>query len=94
MIYANCGKRWEVALMISDMDGFQQTSFVNCINTSKGGTHVNYVMDQIVEHLLKEIRRDSSTKNLTISKAHIKSQVHLFLNCQIEKVFVKYLTRK
>jgi len=30
---------------------FRQVSFVNGICTSKGGTHVNYLIDQIVEKI-------------------------------------------
>ncbi|CAL1137291.1 unnamed protein product, partial [Cladocopium goreaui] len=50
--------RWEVALGLTDGSGFQQAkgpaaiqplkqvSFVNSINTSRGGTHVSYITDQ------------------------------------------------
>merc|ERR1719265_1765795 len=46
--YAKIGKRWEVVAK-SDGDGFQQNSFVNAISTPKGGTHVQYVVDQLVD---------------------------------------------
>ena len=36
--------RWEVICSLSDGQ-FQQVSFVNCICTSKGGTHVQYIAD-------------------------------------------------
>ena len=36
--------RWEVIASLSDGQ-FQQVSFVNSICTSKGGTHVNYIVD-------------------------------------------------
>ena len=42
--------RWEVIASLSDGQ-FQQVSFVNSICTSKGGTHVNYVTDQIVSRI-------------------------------------------
>jgi DNA topoisomerase-2 len=32
-------------------NGFQQVSFVNSIATTKGGTHVNYITDQIIKSL-------------------------------------------
>ena len=35
-----------MAIAPSD-DGFQQFSFVNSIATTKGGTHVNHVADQV-----------------------------------------------
>ena len=39
--------RWEVVISVSDGE-FRQVSFVNSICTSKGGTHVNYIVDQLV----------------------------------------------
>lgn len=40
--------RWEVC--VSTTDGqFQQVSFVNSICTYKGGTHVNYLVDQVTK---------------------------------------------
>jgi len=40
-------KRWSV--MVAKSEGqFQQVSFVNGICTTKGGSHVNHIMDQIV----------------------------------------------
>ena len=38
--------RCEVAVMLSDQ-GFQQVSFVNGMATPRGGSHVNWVADQI-----------------------------------------------
>ncbi len=42
--------RWQVVVSLSDGE-FKQVSFVNSICTSKGGTHVNMVVDQIVERI-------------------------------------------
>jgi DNA topoisomerase-2 len=42
--------RWEVIASLSDGQ-FQQVSFVNAISTSKGGTHVAYITDQIVQRI-------------------------------------------
>lgn len=48
VIYDNPDERWEVAVTLSDC-GFQQMSFVNSIATTKGGRHVDYVVDMIVK---------------------------------------------
>lgn len=32
-------------------------SFVNSINTIRGGTHVNYIVDQIADGLLNHIKK-------------------------------------
>eukprot|EP00049_Salpingoeca_infusionum_P011783 m.206698 g.206698 ORF g.206698 m.206698 type:complete len:239 (-) comp15027_c2_seq11:2992-3708(-) len=61
--------------------GFQQMSFVNSIATTKGGTHVNHVADQIVKHLIPKIK----SKTKVVMKPHqVKNQMWLFINCLIE----------
>lgn len=39
--------RWQVVVSISEGE-FRQVSFVNGICTSRGGTHVDYITNQIV----------------------------------------------
>lgn len=48
--------RWEVICSLSDGQ-FQQVSFVNSICTIKGGSHVNYLADQIVEKLMEVLKK-------------------------------------
>ncbi|KAF3330966.1 DNA topoisomerase 2-like isoform X1 [Carex littledalei] len=43
--------RWEIAVSLSDGQ-FQQVSFANGIATIKGGTHVDYVTNQIANHVM------------------------------------------
>jgi len=35
----------------------EQVSFVNAICTTKGGTHVNYVMDQVTKYIVELITK-------------------------------------
>ncbi len=53
-MHEKVGDRWEVAVSVTD-GHFQQVSFVNGISTTKGGTHVKYISDQITENLLAHI---------------------------------------
>ena len=47
-VFEKVSDRWEVCIAASD-DGFQQISFANSIATTKGGTHVAHVADQVGE---------------------------------------------
>lgn len=42
--------RWQVIVSISDGE-FKQVSFVNSICTTRGGSHVDYITNQIVEQI-------------------------------------------
>ena len=48
--------RWEVICSLSD-GAFQQVSFVNSICTSKGGTHVEYIANQIVTKIMQAVQK-------------------------------------
>lgn len=49
-VYEKVNDRWEVAVAAS-VDGFKHVSFVNGIATYKGGSHVNYVTQQVIDKL-------------------------------------------
>eukprot|EP00928_Gymnodinium_smaydae_P070564 TRINITY_DN54374_c0_g1_i1.p1 TRINITY_DN54374_c0_g1~~TRINITY_DN54374_c0_g1_i1.p1 ORF type:complete len:1314 (-),score=374.03 TRINITY_DN54374_c0_g1_i1:105-3977(-) len=80
--YAQIGKRWQVLVARSDGDGFQQCCFVNHISTPKGGTHVNYVLDQLVDGIISKASKQH--KGSEVKRVHVKSHLSLFVNCLIE----------
>lgn len=81
IVYSVVNKRWEIAFAVSE-EQFSQVSFVNSICTSKGGTHVNHVIDQILDPLSQHIKKKN--KNLDVKPLHIKSNIFIFINCLIE----------
>ncbi|TBU56240.1 type II DNA topoisomerase [Dichomitus squalens] len=78
---APAGGRWEVAFAVSDGTP-QQVSFANSISTFKGGTHVNYIADQIAKHLITSIAKKN--KAATVKPAQIKSHMWIFVNALVE----------
>lgn len=82
MIYEKCSDRWEVAFSLSD-GNFNQVSFVNSINTIKGGTHVAHVSDQVVEAILKVVK-GKNRGGIDIKPAHVRNHLWVFINCLIE----------
>jgi len=74
-------KRWEVGVCISPLDEFTQVSYVNGINTLKGGKHVEYILNQIVRKMQTYILK---RKKINVKPASIKEQLMLFISCVIE----------
>ena len=80
-IYETSDPRWEYAVCLSPFDEFRQVSYVNGISTSKGGKHVDYILNQIVKKLTAYIEKKKKVK---VRGASIKEQLMLFVNCVIE----------
>jgi DNA topoisomerase-2 len=72
--------RWDIGFAVSD-GSFNQVSFVNSIATTSGGTHVNYISDQIVEKLMAVMKKNKAAVKL--KPAQIKNHIFLFVNCSI-----------
>lgn len=77
----NPHERWEIGFAVSD-GSFQQVSFVNSIATTSGGTHVNYIADQITNKLL-EIVKKKNKGGVILKNNQIRNHIFLFINCQI-----------
>ncbi len=73
--------RWEYAVCLSPSHEFQQISFVNGIHTSKGGKHVDYILNQITKKMVTYIEKK---KKITVTHNSIKEQLMLFIRCDIE----------
>lgn len=74
-------KRWEIGACLSPLDEFTQVSYVNGINTLKGGKHVEYILNQIVRKMQTYIEK---RKKIKVKPASIKEQLMLFVNCVVE----------
>lgn len=72
-------ERWEYAVCLRDE--FTQISFVNGINTSKGGKHVDYIMNQIIKKITTYIL---TKKKIEIKASTLRENIMIFLNCSIE----------
>tara|TARA_Y100000991_G_scaffold215072_1_gene204392 strand:- start:35 stop:3640 length:3606 start_codon:yes stop_codon:yes gene_type:complete len=68
---------WDVIATSSSDEIFEHVSFVNGIYTSRGGTHVEYVADQIKTKLADFLKKK---KKLDVKPQIIKNQLKLFVN--------------
>ena len=67
--------------VLSPLDEFTQVSYVNGINTAKGGNVIIYILNQIVKKMIAYIDKKKKVK---VKPATIKEQLMLFVNCVIE----------
>ncbi|XP_056375982.1 DNA topoisomerase 2-beta isoform X2 [Hyla sarda] len=82
VIHEVVNERWDVCLTLSEK-GFQQISFVNSIATTKGGRHVDYVVDQIVSKLIEVVKKKNKA-GVSVKPFQVKNHVWVFVNCLIE----------
>jgi DNA topoisomerase-2 len=82
-VYEDSGPegRWEYAVALTPTNEFVQVSFVNGIHTTKGGKHVEYILNQITRKLVEFIEKKKKVK---VNPNSIKEQLVLFLRCDIE----------
>uniref|UniRef100_A0A6C0IXV3 DNA topoisomerase (ATP-hydrolyzing) n=1 Tax=viral metagenome TaxID=1070528 RepID=A0A6C0IXV3_9ZZZZ len=71
---------WNVVATYNNDEIFDQVSFVNGINTSRGGKHVDYIVDQIKDKLVKTIKKK---KKITVKGAYVKNQLQVFINSTV-----------
>ncbi|KAF2261966.1 DNA topoisomeras-like protein II [Lojkania enalia] len=74
-------ERWDIGFAVSD-GSFNQVSFVNSIATTSGGTHVNFIAEQIVDKLMDMVKKKNKG-GYKLKPAQIKNHIFLFVNCQI-----------
>lgn len=74
-------ERWEICVTLSEGQ-FQQVSFVNGIATIKGGTHVDYVANQIANHVMAVVNKKN--KNANVKAHNVKNHLWVFVNALID----------
>ena len=72
-------KSWSIGISPSS-NGFQQVSFVNSTDTYDGGTHVDYVLNQIISQLREFFQRKHK---VDVKPSELKNHMFLFLNSTV-----------
>jgi DNA topoisomerase-2 len=72
-------ENWEIAVSPTN-GGFQAISFVNSVETKDGGTHVNYLVNQMTDKLRHLIKRKHK---IDIKPSDIRNHMMVFVNCTV-----------
>jgi len=76
---SNKDKSWSIAVSSTD-DGFHQVSFVNTTETYDGGTHVEYILNQIIS----EVREFFQKKHkVDVKPSELKNHLSIFINSTV-----------
>ena len=78
----NASERWIVGVLYNHDAGGEQISFVNGINTYRGGTHCNHVIDNIIKVLINDYIKKKD-KDLKITPTILKDNLSFFINSTI-----------
>jgi DNA topoisomerase-2 len=78
-IFENNKHKWNLAISHSDI-GYKQISFANCAHTTDGGTHVDYILNQIISKL-----RDFFLKKhkVDVKPSELKNHIMIFLDAEV-----------
>ena len=82
--YQKINSRWEVGIGLSSAGSFENISFVNGMGTSRGGTHVNAIVQQVTKRIVDKLTKDYSELADNISQAMVRRHICVFVNCLIE----------
>lgn len=72
-------KTWSIGIALSN-NGFQQVSFANSTETYDGGTHLDYVLNQIISSLREFFAKKHK---VDVKPSELKNHMFLFLNSTI-----------
>ena len=73
-------KDWKVGVSVSKSGSFQQISYVNSVYTYDGGTHTDYILNQIIPYLREKLNKKYKTD---ILPGQIKNHLFLFIDSTI-----------
>lgn len=73
---------WEIYIGKNATGTFEQVSFVNGVSTTRGGTHINYITNQIIKKLTELIEKKQKLKN--IKAQNVKENLFIFVKMVTE----------
>ncbi len=72
-------KDWKIGFAKSD-SGFQNVSFVNSVHTKDGGTHVEYIVNQLISQLRELIKKKH---RVDVKPSDIRNYLSVFIECTV-----------
>jgi DNA topoisomerase II len=81
LYYEKLSNGWEVGIAKSTSEMFNQISICSSVSTYRGGTHVNYISNEVSKDLAEMITKGN--KKLKINWVDVKNKLFLFLIAKV-----------
>jgi DNA topoisomerase-2 len=81
VVYESPNERWHIAVADTPTDKQFSMSFVNGIWTSRGGTHVDAVFSQVVNHVVEYLE---TKKKIKVKPGLVRDNLAVFVTAMIE----------
>lgn len=72
-------ENWQIGLGVSEK-GFSHISYVNSVETKDGGTHVDYIMSQVIAWLRNKIQQKHK---VDVKPADLRRHIRIFINSTV-----------
>jgi DNA gyrase/topoisomerase IV subunit B len=79
LYFDNTNERWTVGILYKPDLGGEVVSFVNSINTYRGGTHCTHVIDNIIKSLINDFIKKKD-KDIKVTPVLLKENLVFFIN--------------
>jgi DNA topoisomerase-2 len=83
-------KDWKIGFAKSE-NGFQNVSFVNSVHTKDGGTHVEYITNQLISQLREMIKKKH---RIDVKPSDIRNHLYVFIDSTIVNSFFSSQTKE
>lgn len=83
-------KDWKIGFAKSE-NGFQNVSFVNSVHTKDGGTHVEYITNQLIAQLREMIKKKHK---VDVKPSDIRNHIYVFIDSTIVNSFFSSQTKE
>ncbi len=84
LYFQKINARWEIGVGLSNSSSFDGISFVNGMDTVRGGTHVNVIVQQITKRIVEKVVKDYPDLEETVNQSMVRRHLCVFVNALIE----------
>jgi len=84
LCFHNINSRWTVGIGLSESGSFEAVSFVNGMVTTRGGTHVNAIVQQITKRIQEKVEKIDAELGQLVSQGLIRRHLFVSVDALIE----------